>query len=193
MKTSIIVLVLVLIVVTVHGQATQPAPDAGLDTQLAALLSSAGFTGRIESTLPRRLGRPLNAELVDLGRLLFFDNINGLHRDNSCAGCHSPAFGFGDTGSMAIGVDSNRIVGPNRVGPRNQRRAPSVANTAFYPKLMLNGRFVALSGDPFDNSEGFLFPDPEGTTRFPTVSATCCLRPTAVAFETSPFGNEYAS
>ncbi|MGH9146409.1 MAG: cytochrome-c peroxidase [Vicinamibacterales bacterium] len=138
-----------------------------LDSQLAAVLARAGFTGRIESTLAQRLGRPLNPTLAELGRLLFFDNINGLHEDNSCAGCHSPAFGFGDMGSMAIGVDSNRIVGPNRLGPRNQRRAPMIANAAFFPKLMLNARFVALSGDPFDNSAGFLFPPPEGTTRFP--------------------------
>ena len=27
--------------------------------------------------------------------------------------------------------------------------------------------FAVISGDPFDNSLGFLFPPPEGTTRFP--------------------------
>src|SRR3989449_7540999 len=32
---------------------------------------------------------------------------------------------------------------------------------------MWNGRFSSLSGDPFDNSQGFKFPLPEGTTRFP--------------------------
>ncbi len=31
---------------------------------------------------------------------------------------------------------------------------------------MWDGRFSAPSGDPFDNSEGFAFPDPEGTTEF---------------------------
>ena len=83
-----------------------------------------------------------------LGRLLFFDKVLGLHNDNSCAGCHSPAFGFGDSQPMAIGVDNNDIVGPNRHGPRNQRRSPLVANTIFYPALMWTPRFVALSGDP---------------------------------------------
>jgi cytochrome c peroxidase len=34
-------------------------------------------------------------------------------------------------------------------------------NTAFFPNLMWNSRFVALSGNPFDNSAGFLFPPPE--------------------------------
>ena len=35
-------------------------------------------------------------------------------------------------------------------------------NTAFYPKLMWNSRFLSLSGDPFDNRAGFQFPSPEG-------------------------------
>jgi cytochrome c peroxidase len=32
---------------------------------------------------------------------------------------------------------------------------------------MWNERFFAVSGDPFDNSGGFVFPPPEGATRFP--------------------------
>ena len=135
--------------------------DPGLDRRLAKVLAAAGFTGRIESTLEARLGRPIDPALADLGRLLFFDKILGLHNDNSCAGCHSPAFGFGDSQPMAIGVDNNDVVGPNRGGPRNQRRAPLVANTIFYPALMWTPRFVALSGDPFDPSLGFQFPPPE--------------------------------
>jgi cytochrome c peroxidase len=42
-----------------------------------------------------------------------------------------------------------------------------VINSAFFPRLMWNGRFHALSEDPFDNSEGFVFPEPEGTDAFP--------------------------
>jgi cytochrome c peroxidase len=135
--------------------------DPGLDRQLAKILAAVGFTGRIESRLEARLGRPLDPALADLGRLLFFDKILSLHNDNSCAGCHSPAFGFGDSQPMAIGVDNNDIVGPNRRGPRNQRRSPLVVNTIFYPALMWTPRFVALSGDPFDPSLGFKFPLPE--------------------------------
>ena len=138
-----------------------------LDQKLQRILREAGFTGRTESTLERRLRRKLNPQLADLGRLLFFDVAGGLHDDNTCAGCHSPTAGFGDTQSIAIGVQNNLLVGPHRIGPRNQRRTPSVVNTAFYPKLMWNGRFLSLSGDPFDNSQGFEFPLPEGKTRFP--------------------------
>jgi cytochrome c peroxidase len=74
---------------------------------------------------------------------------------------------MGDTQSIAIGIQNNDLVGPHRTGPRNQRRTPSVVNSAFYPGLMWNARFSARSGDPFDNSLGFHFPPPEGDTRFP--------------------------
>jgi len=133
-----------------------------LDQQLTAVLVRLGFTGRVESTLEQRLGRKLDNDLVDTGRLLFFDTAGGLNNDNNCSGCHSPTHGFGDTQSIAIGIDNNGIVGPDRAGPRNQRRTPMVINTAFFPNLMWNSRFAALSHNPFDNSAGFQFPLPEG-------------------------------
>jgi cytochrome c peroxidase len=133
-----------------------------LDRELEVVLRAAGFTGRIEATLERRLGHRIDPQLAELGRLLWFDTITGLNNDNTCAGCHSPTSGFGDTQSMAIGIDNNGIVGPHRTGPRNMRRTPMVLNTAFFPRLMWNSRFAALSGNPFDNRAGFLFPPPEG-------------------------------
>jgi cytochrome c peroxidase len=138
-----------------------------LDTQLVAALAGQGFTGTVGSSIEARLGRPIDAKLANLGRLLFFDKIPSLHDDNACAGCHSPTNGFGDTQSIAIGIQNNNIVGQNRFGPRNQRRTPMAANTAFFPALMWNQRFFAVSGDPFDNSSGFVFPLPEGSSRFP--------------------------
>jgi cytochrome c peroxidase len=149
------------------SQASRNDRPGELDAQLDIALRKAGFTGRIESTLEARLGRPVDKRLADLGRKLFFDPLGGLHNDNTCAGCHAPSTGFGDTQSIAIGVQSNRVVGPGRAGPRNQRRTPTVVNTAFYPALMWNGRFSAPSGNPFDNSAGFTFPPPEGTGKFP--------------------------
>jgi cytochrome c peroxidase len=138
------------------------AGSSALDQELAAVLRAAGFTGRIESTLEQRLGRRLDPQLADLGRILWFDTLTGLNDDNACAGCHSPTTGFADTQSIAIGIENNGVVGPNRSGPRNLRRAPSVINSAFFPRLMWNSRFEALSGDPFDNRSGFVFPAPEG-------------------------------
>jgi len=141
---------------------TAPKDEKQLDQALTEVLRQAGFTGRIESSLEPRLGRRVNHQLADVGRLLWFDTITGLNDDNTCAGCHSPTAGFGDTQSIAIGIENNGIVGPHRTGPRNMRRTPMVINTAFFPNLMWNSRFAALSGDPFDNSAGLLFPPPEG-------------------------------
>src|SRR6187397_949521 len=141
--------------------------NSKLDAELSAALATAGFTGRIESTLEHRLGRPVDRRLAELGRLLFFDKAAALRGDNACAGCHSPSTGFGDTQSIAIGIQNNNLVGQNRRGPRNQRRTPTVVNTAFFPNLMWNGRFFAPSDDPFDNSQGFVFPLPEGSSAFP--------------------------
>jgi cytochrome c peroxidase len=138
-----------------------------LDSLLAEALTQAGFTGTAGSSIQARLDRPIDPKLANLGRLLFFDKIHALHDDNTCAGCHSPTNGFGDTQSIAIGVQNNNLVGRNRHGPRNQRRTPMVSNAAFFPGLMWNERFFAASGDPFDNSSGFVFPRPEGATRFP--------------------------
>ncbi len=140
------------------------AKHDSLDQELTAKLQQLGFTGRIESTLEQRLGRRLDHRRANLGRLLWFDTIGGLNDDNTCAGCHSPTHGFGDTQSIAIGVDNNGIVGPHRTGPRNQRRTPMAINAAFFPTLMWNSRFASISGDPFDNSAGFTFPLPEGAT-----------------------------
>jgi len=162
---------LVIYVCALIASVSASGPPAGsLDDQLAAVLSWAGFTGRIEQTFQTRLeatlGRPIDPKLANLGRLLWFDTRHSLHRDNTCGGCHSPTNGFGDTQPMAIGVQNNGLVGPHRDGPRNQRRSPLVINTALYPAMMWNGRFNSLSGDPFDNSLGFRFPFPEADARF---------------------------
>lgn len=135
--------------------------EKAVDKQLLARLQELGMTGTIEASLEQRLGRSVDPARANVGRLLWFDTLTGLHNDNTCAGCHSPTRGFGDTQSIAIGIDNNGIVGPDRRGPRNQRRTPMAINTAFYPNLMWNSRFASLADDPFDNHQGFQFPPPE--------------------------------
>jgi cytochrome c peroxidase len=160
-----------------------------LDVALRRYLSELGYTGRIASTLEARLGRPVDRQLADVGRMLWFDPILALRGDNSCAGCHSPTHGFGDTQSIAIGIENNGIVGADRSGPRNQRRSPMMINTAFYPTLMWNSRFRSLSGDPFDNSTGFQFPAPEGLSlsRLPHLLAAQAFIPPTERVEAAGF------
>ncbi|MCI0410444.1 MAG: hypothetical protein L0191_18100 [Acidobacteria bacterium] len=170
------------------GAAERAIPENLLDRRLALALARVGFTGQVEETLENRLGREIDPKVADLGRLLFFDKVLGLHGDNSCAGCHSPANGFGDSQRMAIGVDNNDLVGSHRQGPRNQRRSPLVANTAFYPALMWTPRFIALSGNPFDGSLGFKFPPPENVvTGVPTLLAAQGSLPSTELVEMAGF------
>ena len=179
-----------------------PAPTSSvassnrLDAELRSYLATLGFTGRVASTLEARLGRRIDRQVAEVGRMLWFDPIGGLNDDNTCGGCHSPTNGFGDTQSIAIGIDNNGVVGPDRTGPRNQRRSPMVLNAAFFPTLMWNSRFRALSGDPFDNSAGLLFPDPEGLSlsyERHLLAAQAFIPPTErveVAGFTFPGGND---
>jgi len=90
--------------------ATSALSAQDVDTQLDATLRRAGFTGTAGASIERRLGRPIDSKLANLGRLLFFDKIGSLHSDNACAGCHSPTAGFGDTQSIAIGIQNNNLV-----------------------------------------------------------------------------------
>ncbi len=138
--------------------------DPQLNARLVTVLQQKHFSGAVQSSLRQRIGRDLSLDLANLGRLLWFDTITGLNNDNTCAGCHSPTNGFGDTQSIAIGIENNGIVGPDRKGRRNMRRTPMAANTAFFPNLMWNSRFASLSGNPFSNVAGFKFPPPEGLT-----------------------------
>src|SRR5687768_78856 len=93
-----------LILHVAQGAVEERAP---LDQQLTPVLAQHGFTGRIEETLEQRIGHAIDNQLADLGRLLFFDTVTGLNNDNNCSGCHSPTNGFGDTQSIAIGIENN--------------------------------------------------------------------------------------
>ena len=162
-KLTIVLLALMCVgVVVLTPRASATATDVALNEQLSAVLRQHEFTGRVGLSLEQRLGRKIDNQLADLGRLAFHDSLLGLNDDNSCSGCHAAPLGFGDSQSIAIGVENNNLVGPDRTGPRNQRRAPIVLNNVFYPALMWNSRFNSVSGDPFDNSGGFQFPLPEG-------------------------------
>src|SRR5262249_30411810 len=113
---------------------SQSSGNSGnLSGQLKDVLNDLDFTGRIADTLEDRLGRRIDDKLANLGRLLWFDTIGGLNNDNTCAGCHSPTNGFGDTQSIAIGIENNGIVGPHPTRPRHPPRPPTMITTPLLP------------------------------------------------------------
>lgn len=68
------------------GPATTPQASIvtnDVDTALRGYLARNGFTGRIGRTLETRLGRRVDGQLADIGRVLWFDRIHGLNNDNT--------------------------------------------------------------------------------------------------------------
>ena len=142
--------------------------EQDLDGQVLAALRSAGFTGTIQSQfLPSGSGDPLTRNLPI-----------------SAGSCGSTSRAASTTTILAVGVTRraghsatrNRSRSASRTtmssGPIARAPAISVARHSrptrrSIPTMMWNGRFAAISGNPFDNSLGFQFPFPEGTTRFP--------------------------
>jgi len=63
---------------------------------------------------------------------------------------------------MAIGIENNNLVGPHRKGPRNMAAPRWCSTTRSTPADVELAVRRALSGDPFDNGKGFLFPQTGG-------------------------------
>jgi cytochrome c peroxidase len=72
-----------------------------LEQELRPALAREGFSGRIESTVEAKLGRPINQRLAAIGDLPYYDAILDIKQDNACAACHSPTTGYADTQSIA--------------------------------------------------------------------------------------------
>ncbi|MDJ0973908.1 MAG: cytochrome c peroxidase [Planctomycetota bacterium] len=98
-------------------------PEAALDQTLTAMCDDAGVT---------RTGAPLpeHPALVELGRALFFDKELSGNRNISCATCHHPVAGTGDSlpvsiGEGGVGLGATRVQAGGHLIPRN---APHVWN-----------------------------------------------------------------
>jgi cytochrome c peroxidase len=70
-----------------------------------------------------------SAERVALGKELFFDPILSVDSTISCSSCHVPELAFTDNRSVSVGV-------AGRTGFRN---APTLANVAYAPFMLMDG------------------------------------------------------
>jgi cytochrome c peroxidase len=77
---------------------------------------------------------PPTAETIALGRRLFYDPILSADRSVSCASCHSPQFGFGDSRPVSEGVGKKT----------GTRHSPPVVNAAYYTVQFWDGRAPTL-------------------------------------------------
>lgn len=86
------------------------------------------------SELPIELTTNLTKEKVALGRMLFFDPILSKDSTVSCSSCHSPATGFNDNESLAVGID----------GLLSPRSSMSLLNVAYSQSLNWDGSETEL-------------------------------------------------
>jgi cytochrome c peroxidase len=82
------------------------------------------------------------AEMIELGRVLFFDARLSANGKISCASCHQPKFGFADPQPVSIGVHGS--------GSRN---SPSLLNRVYFRRQFWDGRADTLE----QQAEGPLF------------------------------------
>lgn len=110
-----------------------------------------------------RNGGQFNVNVVELGQLLFFDEILSGNGNISCATCHNPIAFTGDALSLPIGEGGRGLAqarttgrGPTSVYERVPRSAPPLFNLGAFAfrRLFHDGR---VADDPSQPS-GFLSP-----------------------------------
>lgn len=110
---------------------------------------------RIEA-LPRTASLPGDSpEMIELGRLLFFDPILSATREVACATCHHPTFGWADARPTPLGVHA-RGLGPDRMLVKGAEFLPLRRNTPTILNVAFNG---IESGKPFDPAKSPMFWD----------------------------------
>lgn len=88
----------------------------------------------LDAFLPVPESNPLTAEKIRLGRDLFFDKRLSRDQSISCASCHDPKLGFGDSRKLAVGVG----------GKTGVRRAPRIVNRVYGTSFFWDGRATTL-------------------------------------------------
>jgi cytochrome c peroxidase len=72
---------------------------------------------------------PLDAAKIALGKKLFYEKALSVDSTISCGSCHKQAYAFSDNIAISAGVEG-------RLGFRN---APSLANIAWVPEMLMDG------------------------------------------------------
>ena len=97
----------------------------------------ASFEKSCESSIPglvQPVSAGANAEMVNLGRRLFFDRRLSEDQSTSCSTCHDPELAFTDGRRFPVGVH----------GQTGDRNAPTVYNVVYSKHIMWDGRTQSL-------------------------------------------------
>ncbi|TQF71566.1 cytochrome-c peroxidase [Pseudoalteromonas luteoviolacea] len=108
-----------------------------------------------------RYRRQEDAQLIELGKRLFFSKALSQNYDTSCASCHHPAQGCGSDGlSLSIGVNAENadLMGLGRsdgtVVPSVGRNSPQICNSALWVDSMFWDQRVRLREANRDSEVG---------------------------------------
>lgn len=82
-----------------------------------------------------RPGAPVSPEVVELGRMLFFDPVLSGNGKRSCASCHHPGKAFTDGLTTSVTFDEKHSL---------TRNAPTIINSGFQSLLFHDGRANAF-------------------------------------------------
>ena len=119
------------------------------------------------------------SELVELGRMLFYDPVGSNDRQTACATCHSEIWGMTDGLERSIGLGAGLFTGPGRAGKNVLRRnAPTLWNTAFSEVFLWDGRSASLEAQvrlPFDAQDELARPFDEVVAEVAAIPAYTTL------------------
>jgi cytochrome c peroxidase len=115
------------------GPANSGRPTApGITVKMLDQMSS--LPGDFSPLLTVSPARAANAEMIELGKMLFFDNRLSLDRSMSCSTCHDPSKGFADGRALAIGFGGKQL----------GRHSPTILNAALNSAQFWDGRASSL-------------------------------------------------
>jgi cytochrome c peroxidase len=106
----------------------------GVEQKAAAGLEAMKALYRRPASIPFPRDNPYTPEKLALGKKLYFDTRVSVSSAQSCASCHSPAFGWADGLPVGVGF------GMARLG----RHSPTIVNAAWGAIFMWDGRLADL-------------------------------------------------
>ena len=101
---------------------------------LAAAQSAPAVPSGLDRFMPPAPHGPDHADLIALGRRLFFDPILSIDSSHACASCHQPAKAFADGRATSRGV----------LGRQGTRNVPAIVNRGWGRAFFWDGRITLL-------------------------------------------------
>ncbi|MDA9557444.1 cytochrome C peroxidase [Vibrio sp.] len=87
--------------------------------------------GSLPTTIIEPANNEVNAQKIELGRMLFWDPVLSGNQDVACVSCHHPDNAYAENIDLSIGVGGQGLSTSRSGGTLVKRNAPTIINTAF--------------------------------------------------------------